>query len=257
MKTHSSPRLIAALIITASFIPFVSLAAEFRTGDSPMYEKSETVNDDLYLLGGSVTSSGDLRGDLITFGGNILINGTVLGDIAAGGGNISILSQIHDDVRVAGGTVIIQGGVTGDILAAGGQITISSPKVGGDVTAAGGVVRLDAPDIAGDVRLAGGDVRINSTAISISRQRALRSGRKRALPGPLRIHRQNRRRWKRVLLCRAKPSTQRVLMSGKPQSSVSSHFSRCGLLQRCLWCSPEHSSLVTYFSDTQTSLLRA
>jgi cytoskeletal protein CcmA (bactofilin family) len=162
MKTHSSPRLIAALIITASFIPFVSLAAEFRTGDSPMYEKSETVNDDLYLLGGSVTSSGDLRGDLITFGGNILINGTVLGDIAAGGGNISILSQIHDDVRVAGGTVIIQGGVTGDILAAGGQITISSPKVGGDVTAAGGVVRLDAPDIAGDVRLAGGDVRINS-----------------------------------------------------------------------------------------------
>lgn len=161
--TISSFRTFCIAFVALSIgIPAVSAAAVFRTGDAATYQKSEVVNDDLYLLGGSVTSSGDLRGDLITFGGNILINGTVLGDIAAGGGNISILSDVHDDLRATGGTVIVQGGVGGDILAAGGQITISSPKVGGDITAAGGVIRIDAAEVAGDVGVAGGDVHIDS-----------------------------------------------------------------------------------------------
>ncbi len=161
MTTLSRP-LVAFITGFALCFPLFALAAEFRTGDAAVFQKDETLNDDLYLLGGSITSSGALRGDLITFGGNILINSTVLGDVAVGGGNISILADVHDDIRVAGGTIVIQGGVVGDILASGGQVTISSPKVGGDVSVAGGVVRIDAPDIAGDVSLAGGDIRIDS-----------------------------------------------------------------------------------------------
>ncbi len=160
--TTRSIRFGTLLIGIALLIPTSLTALEVRSGDAPTYQKNETVNDDLYLLGGSITSSGDLRGDLVTFGGNILINGAVFGDVAAGGGNISILSQINDDVRVAGGTIVIQGGVVGDVLAAGGQVTLASPKIGGDVSAAGGVVRIDASDIAGDVRVAGGEVRIDS-----------------------------------------------------------------------------------------------
>ncbi|MBP9757216.1 MAG: hypothetical protein KBD06_01310 [Candidatus Pacebacteria bacterium] len=152
----------AVLLVVTLLIPSLSFAAEIRTGDAPTFEKEEILNDDLYMLGGSVSSSGSLRGDLTVFGGNILSNGTVLGDIAASGGTVSIMSDVHDDLRVAGGTVVIQGGVTGDIFVAGGQVTISSPKVGGDVRAAGGVVRINAPDIAGDVFVAGGDVRIDS-----------------------------------------------------------------------------------------------
>ncbi len=160
--TTFSHRMAAFIALIAFITPLFATALEMRSGDAPTYQKDESINDDLYLLGGSITSSGDLRGDLLTFGGNILINGVVIGDVTAGGGNISILSQIHDDVRVAGGTIVIQGGVGGDILAAGGQVTISSQKVGGDVSAAGGVVRIDAPDIAGDVHLAGGDIHIDT-----------------------------------------------------------------------------------------------
>ena len=159
--TTFSRSLITTVALVGLSLPVLAIAAEFRTGDAPTHSKSETIADDLYLLGGSVTSSGVVRGDLITFGGNVLINGPVSGDVAAGGGNITILSDIGDDVRAGGGTIVIQGAVTGDVLLGGGQVTISSPKIGGDVSIGGGVVRIEAP-ITGDVLIAGGDVRINS-----------------------------------------------------------------------------------------------
>ncbi len=161
MTIYSRPLGIGLLLI-ALCVPSFVIAAEMRTGDEAVFQKDETINEDLYLLGGSISSNGSLRGDLITFGGNILINGPILGDITAGGGTISILTDVSDDIRASGGTVVIQGGVGGDILVAGGQVTISSEKVGGDVYAAGGMVRIDAPDVAGDMNIAGGDVRINS-----------------------------------------------------------------------------------------------
>ncbi len=160
MTTYSRP-LSVFLILAALTVPAFALSAEIRTGDTALHPKNETLTDDLYLLGGSITSSGIVRGDVTAFGGNILINGAVSGDVAAGGGTITILSDIGDDVRVGGGTVTIQGVVTGDIFVGAGQVTIASERVGGDVTIGGGVIQIDAP-IAGDLTLGGGDVRINS-----------------------------------------------------------------------------------------------
>lgn len=160
MSTYSRA-LSAMVLLSALSVPTLLLAAEVRTGDTASHPKNETLTDDLYLLGGSITSSGIVRGDITAFGGNILINGEVTDDVAAGGGTVTILSDIGDDVRVGGGTVVIQGAVTGDIFAAGGQVTVASERVGGDVTIGGGVVKIDAP-IAGNLTIGGGDVRINS-----------------------------------------------------------------------------------------------
>ncbi len=161
MTKLSSRSVLATLISLSLIVPAAAFAAEFRTGNAPTNPKDEVVLEDLYLLGGSVSSAGTVKGDLIASGGNILINGPVSGDIAAAGGNVSVLSDVGDDVRVVGGTLVIQGAVTGDVLAAGGQVTIESSKIGGDVEAGGGVVRLEAP-VTGDVQIAGGDVRIES-----------------------------------------------------------------------------------------------
>lgn len=147
---------------TVLLLPVFALASEIRTGNSPSHAAGESVSDDLYLLGGSISSSGTVKGDLVTFGGNILINGPVSADIAAGGGSVTILSDVGDDVRVGGGTVVIQGVVTGDVIAAGGQLTLSGTKVGGDISLAGGSVRIDSL-IAGDAHIAGGDIRINNS----------------------------------------------------------------------------------------------
>ncbi len=154
--------ILAIILAACMVVPVVSAAAEFRTGQAATYLKNEALNDDIYLLGGGITSNGSVRGDLFTFGGNVLINGKVLGDVTAGGGTVSILSDVHDDVRASGGTVVVQGAVVGDVLLAGGQVTLGGARIGGDVAVAGGVVRIDVPDIEGDVRLVGGDVRIDS-----------------------------------------------------------------------------------------------
>lgn len=142
-------------------VPLFSFAAEFRTGEQPSITSSERIADDVYIVGGNVSSAGSVTGDVIAGGGTITISGAVSGDVIAGGGTITVLSSIADDVRVAGGTIVIQGPVGGDVIAGGGQITISGPGVTGDIALGGGTVRIDAP-VGGSARVGGGKMYINA-----------------------------------------------------------------------------------------------
>ncbi|MDO8576009.1 MAG: hypothetical protein Q7R90_01710 [bacterium] len=150
-----------SLLVSALIIPVVAFAAELRIGESPSFSSSETVQKDLYLAGGNVTSSGKVTGDLGIGGGNILVNGPVSQDLFVGGGSITIVADVGDDLRVAGGNIILSGKVGNDLVAAGGQTSISGGGVGGDVLWAGGMLRVDAP-VGGNMQLAGGEVVINS-----------------------------------------------------------------------------------------------
>lgn len=147
-------------LVFVLFVPVVSFASDFRFGDSTALQKSEKVTSDLYLVGGSVTSAGNVPGDLSVAGGNILVSGDIGADLTAVGGNITILSNVEDDLRVGGGTVVIQSKVKGDVIVGGGQVTIGG-SVDGDVVVGGGNVRIDAP-VLGDLRLAGGVIYINA-----------------------------------------------------------------------------------------------
>ena len=151
----------ASLLISALIIPVVAFAAELRVGESPSFSSSETIQKDLYLAGGNVTSSGKVNGDLAVGGGNILINGAVSQDLFVGGGSIAIVSDVGDDVRAGGGNIIINGKVGNDLVVGGGQTSVTGAGVGGDVLWAGGMLRVDAP-VGGNMQLAGGEVVINS-----------------------------------------------------------------------------------------------
>ena len=151
----------ASLLVGALIIPVVAFAAELRMGESPSLSSSETIQKDLYLAGGNVTSSGKVNGDLAAAGGSILVNGPVSQDLFVGGGSITIIADIGDDLRVAGGNIIINGKIGNDVVAGGGQTSISGSGVGGDVLWAGGMLRVDAP-VGGNMQLAGGEVVINS-----------------------------------------------------------------------------------------------
>lgn len=142
-------------------LPIIAFAAEFRTGDQPSLSSGQVVNNDLYLAGGSVNSSGSVQGDLTVAGGTILVNGPVSADLMAGGGSVTILGDIAGDVRFGGGNIVVQGAVLGDVIGGGGQVTVSGSKVGGDVAIGGGMVTIDAP-ISGTVHIGGGTVRINA-----------------------------------------------------------------------------------------------
>ena len=151
----------ASLLVSALIIPVIAFAAELRIGESPSFSSSETAQEDLYLAGGNVTSSGKVNGDLAVGGGNILVNGSVSQDLFVGGGSITIVADIGDDVRIGGGNIIINGKVGNDLVVGGGQTSVTGAGVGGDVLWAGGMLRMDAP-VGGGMQLAGGEVVINS-----------------------------------------------------------------------------------------------
>lgn len=161
MKKTSSGKTLFVALLSLIFIPSAVLAAELRTENAPTIPAGETLAEDLYIFGGTVTLSGAIRADAVAGGGTVLVNGPVSGDVIAGGGTITIVSDIGDDVRTGGGTITIQGSVGGDVIAGGGQIAIAGSRVAGDVIAAGGSITIDAP-VSGDVQVAGGEIRINA-----------------------------------------------------------------------------------------------
>lgn len=138
--------------ILACLLPATALAAEFKSGESLTIAASDTIEDDLYIAGGTVRIEGNVNGDLIIAGGNVEVKGNVSGDITAAGGNVVLSGTIGDDLRAAGGDIRVTGPVTDDVLIAGGIVTIAETatvggqlKTGaGELTVAGKVTTIEA-----------------------------------------------------------------------------------------------------------------
>lgn len=172
---------VAAFAMLLLFAMPVS-AAEFHGGDTYTLPVGETVSDNVYAVGGSVTISGTIAGDLVAAGGNVLITGTVQGDVLAAGGSVDARGNIEGDIRVVGGDVSVSGNVSGEVIAAGGTVhilpdtTIATDVVliGGTVTMAGnttgrliangGLVEITG-SVAEDVQVKADELRIRSSAV--------------------------------------------------------------------------------------------
>lgn len=141
--------------------PLLVLAADFRGGEQVSVRAGETLADDLYAGGSTVSVMGNVAGDVYAGGSSVLVNGNISQDLVAGGGTITVLGIVGDDVRLGGGTIVIQGSVTGDVLIGGGQVHLAGPRIGGDVLVGGGSVRIDTP-VFGEVGVGGGDVYLNA-----------------------------------------------------------------------------------------------
>src|SRR5437870_3223111 len=74
-------------------------AAEVRPGDRVVVGANETIDDDLYAFGGTVTVLGRVNGDVIAAGGTITIAGPVAGDVSAAGGTIQVSGDVKGSVR--------------------------------------------------------------------------------------------------------------------------------------------------------------
>lgn len=151
----------AMLVIAFLLVPSVAPAAEFRTGSQTSLASSETLNEDVYMTGGNVTSAGIVQGDLIATGGSVLVRGPVFGDLLAGGGNVTILGEVGDDLRAGGGNVVVSGAVDGDAIIGGGQVNLAGGKISGDAVIGAGVLRIESA-ITGDARIGGGEIYINA-----------------------------------------------------------------------------------------------
>jgi hypothetical protein len=117
------------------------LGGKLLTGSDVTIPAGETVDHNIYVFGGSLTSNGTINGDVVALGGNVVVNGPVKGDVLAAGGQISVNGPISGDVRVAGGQISLGGDVSGDVLAAGGTVVLTG-RIGQDLIVSGGQVTL-------------------------------------------------------------------------------------------------------------------
>src|SRR3989344_6866224 len=142
-------------------LPALAFGAVYKVGEAPSLASGETLRDDLYIFGGSVTSSGEVFGDVMTGGGSVILNSKVGGDVMALGGNVTILGDIADDLRVAVGNIVVSGAVGGDLGVGGGQVHITGTGIKGDILGGTGLLRIDAP-VGGNLKIGGGDIFINA-----------------------------------------------------------------------------------------------
>src|SRR5262249_20370428 len=77
-----SALVLAALFMAIPIAP-VTMAFDGQTGEDILIAPGESVDDDLYLMGRSVTINGTIRGDLIVFAQILTINGQVEGNLMA------------------------------------------------------------------------------------------------------------------------------------------------------------------------------
>ena len=131
---HSGTLLLAAMLVSTA------AAASWRTGDTVTVQKSEVIQDDLYVAGTDVRIDGIVNGDLIVGAQNVTINGQVNGNLWASGATLILNGKVSQTARFAGSTVRVQNGarIGRDLLAAGSEIELAPGSVVGRDVAFGG-----------------------------------------------------------------------------------------------------------------------
>ena len=133
-------------LIIAALLGDTASAVAWRTGDTVTIQKSEVIQDDLYVAGTDVRIDGTVNGDLIVGAQNVTINGEVRGNLWASGATVILNGKVSQTARLAGSAIRVQNGadVGRDLLAAGSEIELASGSViGRDVALGSSQARLN------------------------------------------------------------------------------------------------------------------
>src|ERR1700674_5925783 len=85
-----------SFVIAALFpwLPLEAAAADLRQGSDVTVGCGETVNDDIYAGGGTISIQGTVNGSVFAGGGTITVSGNVTRDLILGGGNINVTGHV-------------------------------------------------------------------------------------------------------------------------------------------------------------------
>src|SRR5438094_10181681 len=78
-------------------------AADLRQGPSVTVGTGQTVNDDIYAAGGTISIDGNVNGSVIAAGGTITVSGTVTRDVMETCGTMHLTYNAVGSVRPADG----------------------------------------------------------------------------------------------------------------------------------------------------------
>jgi hypothetical protein len=146
METHTPLYCTTGILLITLMLGGVASAASWRAGDHVTIQKSEVIQDDLYVAGTDVRIDGIVNGDLIVGAQNVTINGQVNGNLWASGATLTLNGKVSQTARFAGSTVRVQSGATigRDLLAAGSEIVVApGSRIGRDVALGSSQARLN------------------------------------------------------------------------------------------------------------------
>jgi cytoskeletal protein CcmA (bactofilin family) len=148
-----------ALLVLAA--PSAALASEVRSGTSAIVAPGETLNEDLFATGQTVTIAGRATGDVFATGQTVVVTGTIDGDQIAAAQQIVVDGTVNGDVRAAGAVVTVNGQVGRSVTALAQQVNVSSTgRVDGSLTAAGETISAFGP-VARGITAGGGTVQLS------------------------------------------------------------------------------------------------
>jgi len=164
MRSWGRRSLVALLCAAGVFVwlPAVASAADLRQGPDVTVGAGQTVSDDIYAAGGTITIAGTINGSVIAGGGTITVSGNVSRDLIVAGGTINVTGRVGGSIRAAGGNLTLNGPVEQDVVVTGGMIAIGSGgSIGRDLVIAGGTATVSAP-VARRVMMASGSLTLQS-----------------------------------------------------------------------------------------------
>ena len=141
-----------------AWLPVGVSAADLRQGPNVTLGPGQTLNDDIYAAGGTISIEGNVNGSVIAAGGTITVSGTVSRDVMVAGGTVNVSGKVAGSIRVAGGNLTLNAPVGQDVVVAGGTVDIpSGGTIGRDLVIAGGTATVSAP-VARRVNMAAGNL---------------------------------------------------------------------------------------------------
>jgi hypothetical protein len=134
-----------ALLLLA--MPAAAMAAEVRNSSTAVVvAPDETLNDDLFASGQTVTVAGHVIGDVYAAGQTVVITGTVDGDLIAGAQQVVVDGTVNGNVRAVGAAVTVNGRVGRSVTGLAQQLNVSSSgHVDGGLVAAGETLNVFGP----------------------------------------------------------------------------------------------------------------
>lgn len=153
--------LLSIVVFTALFVPQFTQAAEFGVGQEYFLKQGDSIQADLYALGGTATLVGDVEGDVFLGGGNVFVGNTVSSNVNLIGGTVDVIGEVGRSLRIVSGKTIVRGTVGKDLVVASGDLQVLQKSViSGDALLAAGNVVLDG-EVNGDLRGVAGSLILN------------------------------------------------------------------------------------------------
>jgi len=134
------------LTLGALALPSAATAAEVRNGTSAVVAPGETLNDDLFAYGETVTVAGHVTGDVYATGQTVVVTGTIDGDLLAAAQQVVVDGTVNGNVRAGGGVITVNGHVGHSITGVAQQVNVSSSgRVDGSLVAGGETISTFGP----------------------------------------------------------------------------------------------------------------